>query len=135
MLPIRLPTTTTTAGVETGNENERPIKKSRKPKSTLSGTEAQGFSPETIALIQAMIDETVRRLYVEPHAEAFSISEFCTRYGISRTTAYEQIKHGWLKAKKPQNTDRTLIRRVDAEHWITSAPLMKPGDSDEYQPR
>jgi excisionase family DNA binding protein len=39
---------------------------------------------------------------------AYSIDEFCDRYRIGRTTVYEEIKAGRLKAVKVRR--RTLVR-------------------------
>ena len=83
------------------------------------------ISPE----MRAAIDDAVKRLYVDPNVEAFSIPEFCARYGVSRSTAYEQIDAGLLIAKKPEGTRRTLIRRADADAWLATAPTMKARNS------
>ena len=44
----------------------------------------------------------------EPSRRAFSISEFCFRYGIGRTNAYQEIAAGRLRAVK--------VGRRDADH-------------------
>lgn len=49
---------------------------------------------------------------------AFSISEFCSRYGIGRTKAYEEIASGHLRAVKVGR--RTLITESDAESWLVA---------------
>jgi excisionase family DNA binding protein len=51
---------------------------------------------------------------------AYSISDFCQRYGVGRTTAYEEIKAGRLRAVKVGH--RTLITVDDAEAWLKSLP-------------
>jgi hypothetical protein len=68
-------------------------------------------SPE----IREVIESTARRLYLDP-VEAFSIDEFCRRYGIGRQLAYDEIKAGRLKVIKRGR--RTLVRRVDAAEWL-----------------
>src|SRR5437868_12677986 len=45
------------------------------------------ISPELLAVIEDLL----RQKAVDPHKEAFSIEDFCRRYGISRTLAYDQI--------------------------------------------
>jgi excisionase family DNA binding protein len=51
---------------------------------------------------------------------ALSIVEFCHRYGVGRSKAYEEIKAGRLRAIKIGN--RTLIIVDDAEAWLLSRP-------------
>jgi excisionase family DNA binding protein len=53
---------------------------------------------------------------------AMSISEFSERYGPGRTTIYEEIKLGRLRARKCGK--RTLITEDDAEHWLQALPLV-----------
>jgi excisionase family DNA binding protein len=53
---------------------------------------------------------------------AFSIPEFCRRYGIGRTNAYQEITAGRLRAVKVGR--RTLITQVAAEAWLASLPEM-----------
>jgi excisionase family DNA binding protein len=55
-----------------------------------------------------------------------SIAEFCDRYGIGRTKAYEEIKTGRLRAIKIGQ--RTSIIVDDAEAWLLSQPPIEPGD-------
>jgi excisionase family DNA binding protein len=49
---------------------------------------------------------------------ALSISEFCARYGIGRTTTYEEIRSGRLRAVKVGR--RTLVTESDAESWLAT---------------
>jgi len=49
-----------------------------------------------------------------------SISEFCQRYGPGRTTTYEEIKSGRLRARKIGK--RTIIAEDDAEDWLWHLP-------------
>jgi hypothetical protein len=51
---------------------------------------------------------------------AMSLAEFCQRYNIGRTKAYEQIKQRRLKARKCDK--RTIIGDDDAEAWFSSLP-------------
>jgi hypothetical protein len=66
--------------------------------------------------------------------EAFSISEFCRRYGVSRSLAYDQIKAGYLKAHKPRDCDRTFILRADAQRWAEDAPVIQPKNGKAAEP-
>jgi excisionase family DNA binding protein len=54
---------------------------------------------------------------------AFSIEEFCRRYGLGRTKAYEEIKLGRLRARKVGR--RTIVTQDDAENWLRHLPPMK----------
>lgn len=54
---------------------------------------------------------------------ALSIDAFCSRYGIGRTTAYQEIAAGRLRAVKVGR--RTLITRDAAEAWLASLPSVQ----------
>lgn len=49
----------------------------------------------------------------------FSLSEFCFRNGIGRTTAYKEIKEGRLHPKKVGK--RTLISLEEEARWFRNA--------------
>jgi excisionase family DNA binding protein len=51
---------------------------------------------------------------------AFTLSDFCTRYGIGRTKAYDEIAIGRLRAVKVGR--RTLVTENDAEAWLIALP-------------
>jgi excisionase family DNA binding protein len=55
---------------------------------------------------------------------AMNIDEFCARYGVSRTTTYEEIKARRLRALKCGK--RTLITEDDAEDWLRQLPAIEP---------
>jgi predicted DNA-binding transcriptional regulator AlpA len=54
--------------------------------------------------------------------QAFSVAEFCSRYGISRASFYIELKRGRLQARKIGR--KTIILRADAERWATSLPVL-----------
>ena len=85
---------------------------------------ASALSPE----IRAAIEAAVKRLYVDPNAESFSIEAFCARYSVGRQLAYDEINAGRLVIKKAGR--RTLIGRADAERWLERLPG-KPAASGE----
>jgi excisionase family DNA binding protein len=51
---------------------------------------------------------------------AQSIEDFCDRYGIGRTTVYEEIRSGRLKAVKVGR--RTLVPEEAGKDWLRSLP-------------
>jgi excisionase family DNA binding protein len=53
---------------------------------------------------------------------AMSIAQFSERYGLGRTTIYEEIKRGRLRARKCGK--RTIITEDDAEDFLRSLPLV-----------
>lgn len=53
---------------------------------------------------------------------AMSIDRFRTRYGVGRTTTYEEIKLGRLRARKCGK--RTIITEDDAEDWLRRLPIV-----------
>jgi excisionase family DNA binding protein len=57
-----------------------------------------------------------------PTLRAMGIEEFCDRYGLGRTRAYEEIKSGRLPARKVGR--RTLITHDDAEDWLRRLPAL-----------
>ena len=52
-----------------------------------------------------------------------SIAEYCERYGLGRTRAYEEIKSGRLRARKCGK--RTIIAEQDAEDWLQHLPVIQ----------
>jgi excisionase family DNA binding protein len=54
---------------------------------------------------------------------ARSIDQFCRCFGVGRTTAYEQIKLGRLRARKVGK--RTIITDDDAEEWLRNLPQVE----------
>lgn len=54
---------------------------------------------------------------------AFTIDEFCRRYSVGRTKAYEYIGLGKLTAKK--SGSRTLIPIASARQWFKSLPQLE----------
>jgi excisionase family DNA binding protein len=76
------------------------------------------------------ISETERRRRARQRAasiqqRAMSIDGFAQRYGIGRTTAYEEIKQKRLRARKVGK--RTIITDDDAEAWLQRLPLLETG--------
>ena len=53
---------------------------------------------------------------------AMSIEQFCERYEIGRTTAYAEIRHGRLRARKCGK--RTIISDDDANDWLQHLPVI-----------
>jgi hypothetical protein len=52
-----------------------------------------------------------------------SLHDFCERYDIGRTKAYEEINAGRLRARKSGR--RTIITADDAEQWLNCLPVVK----------
>jgi hypothetical protein len=51
---------------------------------------------------------------------AFTLDEFCARYGLSRSGAYREINAERLAAKK--RGARTMIDRAEANRWFEGLP-------------
>jgi hypothetical protein len=51
---------------------------------------------------------------------AMSLAEFCERYSIGRTKAYEELHAGRLRARKCGT--RTIITEDEAEDWLQRLP-------------
>ncbi|MGY8704605.1 helix-turn-helix domain-containing protein [Bradyrhizobium sp. 18BD] len=56
------------------------------------------------------------------HQRAMSIAQFCERYGLCRTKAYDELKAGHLRARKIGT--RTIIAVDDAEDWLRRLPVL-----------
>jgi excisionase family DNA binding protein len=66
------------------------------------------------------IPHVVDGTYMEADERAFSVQEFCKRYGIGRSSAYQEIRAGRLKCRKLGA--RTLVPHDSAEEWLASLP-------------
>jgi hypothetical protein len=64
-----------------------------------------------------------RELERRARQRAMSIAEFCEQYGPGRTSAYEEIKSGRLRARKIGK--RTVITTDDAEEWLQNLPVIE----------
>lgn len=53
---------------------------------------------------------------MENSVEAYRVSDFCTRYVISRTSLYREISAKRLRIVKRGRT--TLVTRAEAERWF-----------------
>ena len=53
-----------------------------------------------------------------------TLPDFCARYSVGRTRAYEEIQAARLKAIKVGR--RTMIKASDADSWLESRPAIKP---------
>jgi excisionase family DNA binding protein len=77
-----------------------------------------------------------RKIFIpdpQGHARrAMSIAEFCQRYGTGRTTAYQEIKAGRLRARKCGK--RTIITDDDAEAWLRDLPTIQTNPLPEGTP-
>ena len=51
--------------------------------------------------------------------EAFSLTEFCTRHGVNRHKAYEEISAGRLASYMLGN--KRMVSRHAADEWQTAA--------------
>jgi hypothetical protein len=60
---------------------------------------------------------------------AMTIKDFCRRYGIGRTTAYELMRARTLLTRK--SGGRTLITEESAKTWFESLPDARPAASAE----
>jgi hypothetical protein len=58
---------------------------------------------------------------------ALSIPEFCQRYGPGKSTAYQEIHAGRLRARKVGR--RTIILVDDAECWLRDLPELPALDT------
>lgn len=59
---------------------------------------------------------------------AFTLQEFCHRYGISNSAAYVEICQKRLEAKKRGR--RTIIPRSSARAWFEALPVMVGKNSE-----
>ena len=55
---------------------------------------------------------------------AFTVKQFCERYGIGHTAFYEEVKAKRLVVKK--RGTRTLVPRANARAWLDALPEARP---------
>jgi predicted DNA-binding transcriptional regulator AlpA len=55
---------------------------------------------------------------------AFGVKEFCKRNSMARSTFYELLKAGALKAKK--RGAKTIVLASDEQAWLNSLPDYSP---------
>jgi excisionase family DNA binding protein len=67
----------------------------------------------------------MRESRVVGQRSAMSVREFCTRFSVGRTTAYQEIRAKRLKARKCG--DRAIIADSDAEEWLRCLPVFGAG--------
>jgi excisionase family DNA binding protein len=80
-----------------------------------SRTRSRCRTPENADLTEAI--EELRR-------EALTIGEVCKACGLGRTTVYEAITAGRLKARKAGK--RTLVLRDDMKAFLAALPEARP---------
>ena len=54
------------------------------------------------------------------HKAAFTVNEFCVRFGICRSLFYAEVRAGRLKTRKAGR--RTLVLTRDADSWAEALP-------------
>jgi excisionase family DNA binding protein len=54
----------------------------------------------------------------------YTILQFVTTFGVSRSAVYREIRDGGLKAVKVGR--RTMIRATDADAWLRRLEAFKP---------
>lgn len=62
-------------------------------------------------------------MILETEKRAFSIAEFCSRFGVGRTTTYGEIKAKRLQVVKAGK--RTLIPADAAKSWLKNLPTVQ----------
>jgi excisionase family DNA binding protein len=65
-------------------------------------------------------------------AHACSIAEAAERAGISRSTAYEEIRRGRLRVRKIGR--RSIITDEDYRRWLDELPVVEAGAAEPMQP-
>jgi hypothetical protein len=55
---------------------------------------------------------------------AYTLPDFLTAFGISRSTFYRAVNSGKLKARK--NGTSTIVTAEDAKAWLDSLPVLQP---------
>jgi hypothetical protein len=69
------------------------------------------------------MDTQKNRTSAQEVLRGFSVEEFCRRYGIGRTRAYQELNAGRLRARKVGK--RTIVTADDAESWLSCLPNLE----------
>jgi excisionase family DNA binding protein len=59
----------------------------------------------------------------------FSVAEAAKKAGVGRSTIYEELASGRLRARKLGR--RTIILKSDHQEWLASLPTLKPSGTPE----
>lgn len=81
------------------------------------------YPPQPMTIVGAVagtISAKDGNMIMEVEKRVFSIAEFCSRFGVGRTTAYGEIKAGRLQVVKAGK--RTLVPADEAEFWLKNLP-------------
>lgn len=57
--------------------------------------------------------------------QLMTVTDFCVRYSVSRTSFYREIAAGRLKLRKFGSASR--VARSDAEAWAANLPIVSGG--------
>jgi hypothetical protein len=72
------------------------------------------------AIVRMGLERLSTRLAMLKHA--YSVKNFCLAFDIGRSSVYEEIRSGRLKARKSNN--RTLITHEDGIAWLNALPVV-----------
>lgn len=61
-------------------------------------------------------------------AAALSVTEFCARYGVGKTTFYEELSAGRIRARKLGK--KTIVPVEEADNWLRNLPLARKPKSE-----
>jgi hypothetical protein len=109
----------------------KPATASREPNRS-TPDQADSIPPELRMamerLIEVGVETVVKRRWIDPHAEAFSIEQFGLLNGnLGRQLIHDEINAGRLGAKKVGS--RTIIPRSSSKQWLENLPDVKPKDA------
>ena len=106
------------------------LRKSNRPKLDPADSLPPDHRAAVKVMIETEVEAVVKRRWIDPHAEAFSIEQFGLLNGnLGRQLIHDEINAGRLRAKKVGS--RTIIPRSSSKQWLENLPDAKPKNANK----
>jgi hypothetical protein len=110
------------------------LRKSNRPKLDPADSPPPDHRAAVKLMIETEVEAVVKRRWIDPHAEAFSIEQFGLLNGnLGRQLIHDEINAGRLRAKKVGS--RTIIPRSSSQQWLENLPDAKPKNDNGAEPK
>jgi excisionase family DNA binding protein len=83
--------------------------------------------------MQTILPSATGRKSAGPQKRCYTVQEWCIAYGLSRSTFYQAVSSGDLKAFKLGG--RTLVTAEAAEEYLAREAIPLPMNTQRHSPR